>query len=441
MVLLTGAAGLVLAVRAALLSGLETTADAQVQTLSTLVTAGGPDALGAEETEGSDSSGQHGHRGKGDHRPDPDSEVSWVLLGSTLVWSSDSSVPLPSDVDSDTEQLSLPGGDAHYLVSSEDVSWQEQSYRVVVAVSREELDDTTGALVPALAVGGPVVLLVVAGTIWLVVGRALRPVERIRAEVSSITDDRLDRRVPEPGSRDAVGRLARTMNAMLERLETSRDQQQRFVSDASHELRSPIATLRQSAEVVTAHPDAFEPGEFEAIVGDETLRMQHLVDQLLVLTRTRENGSGALGEVDVDDLALTEASRVRRQGLTVDTSGVHPVRVLGPTMAWAQVVRNLVDNAARHATSTVAVRVDATAEATVRVVVADDGAGVPEADRERIFDRFVRLDEARSRDAGGSGLGLAIVQDLVRGLGGRVWVRTADLGGAEFIVEVPLRQP
>ncbi|WP_425576545.1 sensor histidine kinase [Nocardioides nanhaiensis] len=267
-------------------------------------------------------------------------------------------------------------------------------------------------------------------------GRALRPVERMRAEVAEISDDRLDRRVPVPGSRDEVHRLALTMNEVLARLETSRERQQRFVSDASHELRSPLASIRQTAEVSQAHPGALPEGELAEAVLEEGLRMQRIVEQMLVLTRADERGVRPREEVDLDDLVLGQARRVAREGLRVDTRGVGPARVVGDTAALTQVVRNLADNAARHAASRLAVGLVEQQGGAV-LFVDDDGAGVPPAERERVFERFVRLDESRSRDAGGSGLGLAIVREIVRAHGGEAHVEDSPLGGARFVVRLP----
>jgi signal transduction histidine kinase len=272
----------------------------------------------------------------------------------------------------------------------------------------------------------------------MVATRALAPVERIRREVEQITGDRLDRRVPEPRARDEIHRLALTMNQMLGRLQDSRHRQQQFVADASHELRSPLASIRQGAEVARAHPGALPEGELADAVLEESGRMQRLVEQLLLLTRADEGAVvRTLQDVDLDDLALTEARRVRRKGLDVDTTGVSAGRVRGDTTSLAQVVRNLVDNAARHADRSVTVTVREVADA-VELSVEDDGPGIPEDQRERVFERFVRLDEARARDAGGSGLGLAIVKEIVTAHGGTVAVSSARLGGASFVVRLPV---
>lgn len=412
--LVAGAVLLVVLLRDTLTDGLQTSAEDRAEELASQIeTSGLPDTLGGED----------------------DDEVADVVLqvadgsGDVVRSSQDRGVPLPV---SDGEVVPS-GAEQRYVVVTEDAG---DEYVVSVAVSLEDVNESTAALVPLLAIGLPLVLLVVGGTTWVVVGRALRPVERIRSEVAAISDERLERRVPVPGGRDELHRLALTMNEMLARLQAARDRQHGFVSDASHELRSPLASLRQTAEVAQAHPGALPEGELVAAVLEESERMQRIVEQMLVLTRTDEHGVRERREVDLDDLALAEAVRIRGNGLTVDVSGVGAGRVLGDPGALSQVVRNIVDNAARHATSTVALGVVAGA-GHVDLVVDDDGHGVPAAERQRVFERFVRLDEARARDDGGSGLGLAIVREIARAHGGDTWVDDSPLGGARFVVRLP----
>ena len=239
--------------------------------------------------------------------------------------------PLVAALPSENEdEVRLPGSDHLYVVETDDASAGDQEYVVAVADSLEEVDDSTAALVAPLLVGLPLILLLVGGTTWVVATRALAPVERIRREVEQITGDRLDRRVPEPRSRDEIHRLAQTMNQMLGRLEDSRDRQQQFVADASHELRSPLASIRQTAEVARAHPGALPEGELADAVLEESARMQRLVEQLLLLTRADEGVvTRDHRDVDLDDLALAEARRVGRSGLVVQTSGVGAGRVRG----------------------------------------------------------------------------------------------------------------
>lgn len=341
----------------------------------------------------------------------------------------------------DAEGVRLPVSDDPVTVRIDGervlvVSEEERDQRVIAGVSLESNDETLRTVGLLLLAAVPLLTIVVAVTTWLVVGRALRPVERIRTEVAAITGDRLDRRVPVPDSQDEIAALAGTMNGMLDRLDAASRAQRRFVSDASHELRSPLATIRQHAETASAHPESTSVSELSGIVGDEGLRLQGLVEALLLLARLDEGAPMRREEVDLDDLALAEASRLRMAGVEVDTSAVGAARVLGDPRLLGQVLRNLVDNASRHARSRVAIGVAQHGPAAV-VTVEDDGAGIPEPDRARVFDRFVRLDEARARDAGGSGLGLAIVRGIVDAAGGSIHVDAGTAGGARFTVVLP----
>jgi signal transduction histidine kinase len=311
---------------------------------------------------------------------------------------------------------------------------------VVVARSVEAVGETTAAVGGLLAIGLPLLLAVVAVTTWMVAGRALAPVEAIRTEVDAISAAALHRRVPDPPADDEIGRLARTMNRMLARLEQAQARQRRLVSDASHELRSPVAAIRQHAEVALAHPDRTTVGELAETVLAEDLRLQRLAEDLLLLTRADEHTLALRRRpVDLDDLVFDEARRLRgASGLRVDTSAVSAGRVEGDAAGLRRVLRNLGDNAARHAGARVAFSI-AERDGMVCLRVDDDGPGIPEADRERVFERFVRLDDARARDDGGSGLGLAIVAELVAAHGGSVAIGSSSLGGAR--VEVTLPRP
>lgn len=289
-----------------------------------------------------------------------------------------------------------------------------------------------------LQLGLPVLLGVVAATTWYLSGRALAPVERIRNEVEQISAAALHRRVPEPGGADEIARLASTMNRMLSRLERAQQNQHRFISDASHELRSPVAAIRQHAEVALAHPDKTDAAEFAETVLAEDLRVQRIVEDLLLLARVDENALRLRREpVDLDDVAFSEANRLRSTGgVEVDTTGVSAGQVVGDSAALSRMLRNLGQNAAHHARSRVALSVVERAGA-VRLTVDDDGAGISDGDRSRIFERFERLDEARARDDGGSGLGLAIVAELARAHGARVTVGRSEMGGARFDIVFP----
>ncbi|MFJ4242462.1 ATP-binding protein [Streptomyces iakyrus] len=289
-----------------------------------------------------------------------------------------------------------------------------------------------GAVRTALTVmliGFPLLLGVVAAVTWLVTRRALRPVEGIRREMAAITQSEdLARRVPEPDTHDEIARLASTTNETLAALETSVERQRRFVADASHELRSPIASLRTQLEVAAAHPELLD---LDGAVED-TVRLQRLAADLLLLARLDAGERPSDAKVDLAGLAREEADG--RAGVTVDAE---PVEVAGSRGQLGRVLANLLDNAQRHARS--AVTVDVRREGDRAVVgVADDGDGVPDGDRERIFERFVRLDAARSRDDGGAGLGLAIARDVAVRHGGTLTAGRGPAGGALFELRLPL---
>lgn len=269
---------------------------------------------------------------------------------------------------------------------------------------------------------------------WFLAGRALRPVHAITSRVAEISGGNLHERVPQPGTGDEVARLASTMNAMLDRLEIDDARLRRFVSDASHELRSPVAVLRSEAEVAARAPERSSVSELAEGVLVEAERLQRIVEDLLLLARGEERSVAVVVEVDVDDVVLVEAARRRR--LPVDTSQVSAGRVLGSVEAVQRTVAHLVDNAVRHASSQVSVGVR-TDDRFVVVWVDDDGPGVASADRARIFDRFTRLDDARTRDRGGAGLGLAVVAETVGRMGGTVEVEDATAGGARFSLRLP----
>lgn len=314
----------------------------------------------------------------------------------------------------------------------------DEPVTIIVGRDLQDVEDAGRTVAGLLAIGIPLLVLLVGGVTWRVVGRALAPVEEIRAEVESISTAELHRRVPDPPGKDEISRLATTMNRMLARLEEGHQRQRRFVSDASHELRSPVTTIRQHAEVAMAHPEGTSLRELAEIVLEEDVRLQRIVDDLLLLTKIDE-GTLQLrtAPVDVDDLVFEEGARLRSSTtLTIDTGGVSAGRVLGDRDKLERLVRNLTDNAARHARGAISLslRVD---DGAVVVAVDDDGAGIERPQRERVFDRFVRLEDARDRDSGGSGLGLSIVREIATLHRGTVTVLDSPLGGARFEVRLP----
>ncbi len=308
---------------------------------------------------------------------------------------------------------------------------------VIVARALADALESTDVITRLLMVGLPILLVLVGVTTWTVVGRALAPVEGIRREADSVTAAELYRRVPEPESGDEVWRLARTMNRMLDRLESAQASQRRFVSDVSHELRSPVTSIRQHVEVAIAHPARTTVDGLAEPVHAEALRMQRLVDDLLLLARADEAGLVLRRTtVDLEVLVRDEAERLAAGQVRVDTSEVTPARGYGDPPALRRVLRNLADNAVRHAAAAVTFSL-AERDGVVLLAVDDDGPGIPESERAHVLERFVRLDDARARDDGGSGLGLAIVSELVRAHGGAVTITDSELGGARVEVRLP----
>ena len=313
---------------------------------------------------------------------------------------------------------------------------------VILGRTLEPVAEATRLVAGLLTIGLPLVLGFVAFTTWLVVGWALAPVDRMRAQVDAIGARELDRRVEAPRGDDEIARLARTLNRMLARLEAAGSRQRQFVADTSHELRSPIASIREQAEVALAHPERMAIEAMAESVHADALRLQALVEDLLLLARSDEQTLELRAvPVDLDDLVLDEARQAKAApGPRVDVSAVSAARVMGDAAGLRRVVRNLLDNAVRRAIARVDVSL-AAADGMAYLRVDDDGPGIPEADRERVFERFVRLDEARARDSGGVGLGLAIVADLVREHGGSVVATEAAIGGARLEVTLPLAPP
>ena len=292
-------------------------------------------------------------------------------------------------------------------------------------------------VVKLLVIGYPIVLMAVAVTSYWLVGRALRPVEAIRSRVADIQGNAtLAARVPVPKGNDEITHLATTMNAMLQRLQSASETQRRLVADASHELRSPLATIRAAHEVAALHPDQ---RSWEATTSDvlaELDRIDALVADLLLLARADERGLALRDvEVDLDDLVLAEAARLRSRGEPAVSIQATPVRVHGDPDKLGRALRNVVDNAARHATSAVIIRLSATA-GIAHIEIEDDGPGIAPADRERVFDRFVRLDESRARSSGGTGLGLAIAREVALAHHGSLTVKNGRLG-ARFVMTIP----
>jgi signal transduction histidine kinase len=302
---------------------------------------------------------------------------------------------------------------------------------VLVGESLDAVDDATEAIVAALLIGLPLLAVLVGAATFLFVGRTLRPVEAMRRQAASITSRNLHTRLPVPAADDEVAALAETMNTMLDRIESAAAAQRRFAADASHELRSPLATIQANADLLLSADLAEPPARSVARIQRESARMARLVADLLLLARVDDQDLRLRREdVDLDDLVYAERERAALEHPELRLDGVvEPARVLGDIDSLQRVLRNLVDNAARHAekTLTIGVRADS---AGAEVVVGNDGPPIAAADRDRIFDRFVRLDDSRSRSDGGTGLGLSIARDIVTAHGGTLTVDDLADGAA-----------
>ena len=275
--------------------------------------------------------------------------------------------------------------DDRFRVVGERFTRVDGVYTLYVGGSLEPTDESVATLWRSFLVGGPLLVIVVAGVTWYFVGLALAPVEAMRSEVADITASELHRRVPDPASGDEIGRLADTMNAMLARLESAHERQQQFVADASHELRSPLANIRAQLEVDLAHPEQATALETERSVLEEAIRLQVLTDDLLLLARSDAGAPLRVAPVDLDDIVFREVELLRaRQAAAVDTLRVSGAQVHGDAELLGRAIRNLLENAARYATERIVVGLfEDRGSGSVELLVADDGPGIPRATASR----------------------------------------------------------
>jgi signal transduction histidine kinase len=345
-----------------------------------------------------------------------------------------------------------PDGTGQVIRTRRDLPLEDDAYRVLtrsvdtaagpavlhVAEASGDLGDAMGVLTVSLAVTLPAVVALLAAMIWWLTGRALGPVEAIRAEVESITTAGSGHRVPVPVREDEIGDLATTMNRMLDRISDADERQRRFVADAAHELRTPLTRIRTTVEVDLAHPSRSDPPATNRTIREEAVALQGLIDDLLFLARSDAGHRSDHREtVDLDDIVMAE---IRRQRITttmrIDATGLGAACVEADPGHLTRAVRNLLDNATRHARSTVTVTLTER-DGGIELTVTDDGPGVPPPHRDRIFDRFTRVDDARTSDDGGTGLGLAITKDIVTNHGGTIGYDTMWEHGARFVVVLP----
>ncbi|MFE0590303.1 ATP-binding protein [Micromonospora echinospora] len=342
------------------------------------------------------------------------------------------------------ERLGLPGP---VRVVSVPAGTPTDPLTVLVGKSMADVNQGAKVVRFVLLVGIPLLVVILGGVTWRVVGATLRPVEALRSGAEEITGRANGGRLPVPASQDEIHRLAVTLNDMLARLEAARARQRAFLADAAHELRSPLTNMRTELEVAGRLGERTDWPVVARDLLSDTERLSRLVDDLLLLARLDEAGAGtgsvgavagtdtpgravrgrrATGPVELTELVRAVAARFPSPPVRVlPASG--PQWTVGDPDELHRVVTNLIDNAVRHCRSTVVVEVTAVADAHL-VTVTDDGPGIPAADRERVFDRFTRLDDARDRDAGGAGLGLAIVRELVRLHEGTVRLSDAEPG-------------
>ena len=282
------------------------------------------------------------------------------------------------------------------------------------------------------------------GVGWVISGRVLAPIDDIANVADEIQATDLSRRIDLAGPEDELKRLADTFDRMLGRLEEAFSMQRRFVADASHELRNPLAVIRTNVDVALSNPRA-TPDDLRSaaeVVRRSTDRMSRIVDDLLALARLDDP---ALRRESVDLAMIAEEvseenrALARTADLSIDVKGPRGMSVVkGDGDALKRALANLVENALRVAPPHSSIVIEAgRAEGWVFVAVTDEGPGIPADEHERVFDRFYRGDRARARSSGGSGLGLAIVRQIAHGHGGSATLFSAPGAGTTFVVWLP----
>ncbi|OCB50978.1 two-component sensor histidine kinase [Mycobacterium vulneris] len=389
-------------------------------------------------------------------RKEPPDEVESVLMDTdhriTAVQIADAAgtVVRRSEAAPKAPLIPLPGNESRVGILATDdddvrvstittTSRKGSPYTVLVGGGIEPIELMMSTVALMLAITAPIVAAVAAIVTYLLVRRSLRSVEAIRLRVSEISASDLAERVPVSGRSDEISALAMTMNEMLARVEAGHAAQRRFVGDASHELRSPLSTVVSALEIGATHPDVLDRTLLTTALLPEARRMQSLVENLLLLARADEHGLPLRRvEVDLDDLATAEVARLRRETTLRIIGQLSAVKASVDPDGFVRVLRNLADNAARHAAGEVTVVVRAEGSCAV-VQVIDDGPGIPVDQRDKVFERFVRLDSDRSRRGGGTGLGLAIVAEIVAAHGGTVTIDSRDTtAGTVVTVQLPL---
>lgn len=381
----------------------------------------------------------------------PASDPAVVMVGGGVI-EFDPNVPISEILASDVpfgftaEQIFVSSDDPNSIFLFDPKNWSDTRREVdspndgrltIIATSPIEiLDRSISRLSIALAIIVPSLVALGGCALWFATGAALNPVRRISDEANRIAPSNSGDRLPVPDTGDEIAALTRTLNGMLDRLDDGLIRQRQFISDASHELRSPLTTITGAAELVGSRTDLPEDAESTvSLLRRGAARLEAVLDDVTQLAEG--DGGRPTSELDLDRLIANEVDAIAAANPEVafDRSGVTPIVVPGHEVQLSRAIQNLVENAARHATASVTVASVVGGE-SVRITVDDDGPGVPVADRQRVFDRFVRLDDGRARTDGGSGLGLAIVASIARTHGGTVLCGDSPLGGARFTLTI-----
>ena len=333
------------------------------------------------------------------------------------------------------DPVNLP--ERHAIATAVPTKTARGAVTVLAVGSLDAADGQTADAVALSAVLGGICLALIAAVAWAVTGRTLRRVERLRGRVSAITaSGDLTVRVNDAGT-DELTALAATLNEMLDALARSAERQRRFVADAAHELRTPIAGLSAAVDVARLHPETLDQATWTTELAEGHRRVARLVNDLLELARLDADAPVRRQRTRLDHLVADAVRRHLPPAVTLGAEHVEPAVILGDPDQVSRILTNLIDNALRYARHHVQIDL-VCADGQAVVTVNDDGPGVPVAERQRIFDRFVRLDDHRAHSSGGSGLGLAMVKDLAHAHGGTVTVTDAPGGGAAFSLRFPL---
>jgi heavy metal sensor kinase len=337
-----------------------------------------------------------------------------------------------------------PAGD-RWFVASRPAQAGGQELRVLLLVPLRDGDAELAMLARVLAAAAPLAFLLSAAVAYLLARKALAPVDALRRSADAITVNRLSDRLPVTNPGDELGRLATTVNAMVGRLERSFGEIRRFTADASHELRTPLTAIRMEAEAVLDR--AATVAECKALAGsilEECGRLARLTDQLLALAREDAGiADSELERVDLGELvggvadALRAVAEAKQVTMTADLHA--GAIVTGDAIRLRQLAMNLIDNAIKYTQEGGSVQVAvASTDPGVVLVVADTGVGIPAEHLPRVFDRFYRVDRARSRELGGTGLGLSIAQSIVKGHGGSIELTSRPGSGSTATVVLPV---